>query len=335
MKSTLVIILSETRGHEHTFNLFKSNLLDVLQADLCLCIADNHREEKKNPFYQNAKYIWVYKEPFDWGDAFDDAQSIEGYKGNWRKLLEVKNQWLGGIKGKEAHPGSAGILLFFRWFLKKSIIDNQILDLYDRFVVTRSDFVHRIPHVPIEFLDPNFVWIPDGEDYGGFTDRHIVAHRRDIIDVLSITDPIIANPDDLYSKMIHSKNWNLEKYIKFSFRQLGLTSKVRRFPYTMYSIRTVDGHTRWKKGTFIKKFGYYIKYLEEYESFFLVSKIIKKAEDWTVDNISLLNRLILINRKIKRMRKSSFFGKRFVYSLWERLVWRNQFDEDFLSSLYD
>ena len=38
MSKTLVIILSQTREHELTFNSFKKNVIDVLKADLCLCI---------------------------------------------------------------------------------------------------------------------------------------------------------------------------------------------------------------------------------------------------------------------------------------------------------
>ena len=38
MSKTLVIILGETRAHQLTFENFKENVIDRLQADLCLCI---------------------------------------------------------------------------------------------------------------------------------------------------------------------------------------------------------------------------------------------------------------------------------------------------------
>ena len=102
---------------------------------------------------------------------------------------------VGGIKGEPRQPGSAGILLFFRWFLKERLRSTGTIDQYDRFVVTRSDFVHRIPHPPLRILDHRQIWIPLGEDYGGYTDRHIVANREDILRVLSIADPILAEPE--------------------------------------------------------------------------------------------------------------------------------------------
>ncbi len=287
-ESVLVIILSETRAYEHTFELFKKNMLDMMNADLCLCVADNHREDKNNPFYQHAKYVWTYDEPDDWGDAFDAIQQNKGLQSNWRKLLEIKDQWLGGIKGAEEHPGSAGILLFFRWFLKESILKNNILDKYDRFIITRSDFIHQIPHVPLKFLDPQYIWIPDGEDYGGYTDRHIIVQRNEILNVLSIGEKIVTTPKELYSEMLFSTKWNLEKYIKFSFTKLNLVPRVRRFPYTMYCVRSPGGHTRWRSGSFNENLGYFIKYEGEYRNYKLASVLVKKKEDWSKFKINLL-----------------------------------------------
>ncbi len=258
--SVLVVVLAETRAHEHTFALFRSNLLDVLHADLALCVAENEREDTANPFYQYARHIWTYQEPQDWGDAFDEAQAITGNAGNWRQLLGIRDQWLGGIQGDNAQPGAAGILLFFRWFLKESLVKSNVLDRYDRFVITRSDFMHKVPHLPLTFLDPSYVWIPDGEDYGGFTDRHVVVHRDDVIPALSIADEVIADPDGLYESLVHLKEWNLERYVKFSFTRLGLTPRVKRYPYTMYTVRSVGGHTRWAKGQNVPQLGYHVKY---------------------------------------------------------------------------
>ena len=282
METVLTIVLSETRAYENTWELFKKNVLEALNAELCLCIADNQREIKSNPFYQHAKYVWTYEEPDDWGDAFDFAQQQEGQDGDWRQLLGVKNEWLGGVKGAGAQAGSAGILLFMRWFLKTSLLKSGVLSRYDRFIVTRSDFVHRIPHAPLSLLDPRYIWIPDGENYGGVTDRHLVAHQSDIIATLSITDPILDSAEHLGCEMrTRSSSWNMEKYIKFSFDRMNLTPRVKRFPYTMYAVRSPDGHTRWQKGEYHQELGYCIKYSEEYKSFKLASRLIRRSKDWT------------------------------------------------------
>jgi hypothetical protein len=42
---------------------------------------------------------------------------------HWREFLKIKDQFLGGIKDPHnQHPGSAGILIFFRWFLDVFIL---------------------------------------------------------------------------------------------------------------------------------------------------------------------------------------------------------------------
>ena len=39
---------------------------------------------------------------------------------------------------------------------------------------------------------------------------------------------------------------------------------VKEFPYIMYSVRALNGTTRWANGTYSNKLGYYIKYEGEY-----------------------------------------------------------------------
>jgi hypothetical protein len=302
-EAVLVIVLAETRAHEHTFDLFKRNVLDNFGADLCLCVADNEREDLDNPFYRHASHVWRYPEPDDWGQAFDEAQRRSGCDVEWRGLLEVGRQWLGGIRGEGQQPGSAAILLFFRWFLKERLLATGTIDRYDRFVVTRSDFVHRIPHTPLELLSRDHIWIPLGEDYGGYTDRHIIASRRDILDVLSITDAILSDPLNLAHAMQHSAGWNLERYIKFSFARMGLARKVRRYPYTMYAVRGVGGRTRWALGRFDEALGYFIKYPGEYERFRLARRLIRGRSDWSAAKIVLLNGLVTIRTFVRRMLK--------------------------------
>ncbi|HSH43704.1 MAG TPA: hypothetical protein VK973_16405 [Arenicellales bacterium] len=277
----LVIILAETRAYGLTFDRFKENVLDTLGADLALCVADNERECPSNPFYTHARYIWRYPEPSDWGTAFDYAQQVVGSDADWRRLLRIKNQWLGGVEDPEAHPGSAAILLFFRWFLKQQLVESGRLKHYDRYIVTRSDFMHEIPHVPLRLLSPNRIWIPDSEDYGGFTDRHIVASRRDILKVLSVCDDILVKPRTLYEQMRGHGRWNLEKYLKLSFARMGIASSVRRFPYTMYAVRERGGHTRWREGSYDDELGFYIKYPSEYARARSIAATVRSERDWT------------------------------------------------------
>ena len=291
-EKTLIIILSETRAHELTFPGFKANFLEPLGADLALCVADNPREDQNNPFYMSADYIWTYPEPDDWADGFDWIADNEGWHGDWRQLLKIKDQWLGGIRDPiEGHPGSGGILLFFRYFLRKSLKESGALEQYDRFIITRSDYMHTIPHLPINLLSRDKIWIPRGEDYGGVTDRQIIANREDILSVLSIADDVFTKPDQLYERMHQHQHWNIEQFIKSQFDFYGLSKRVRRYPATMFAVRARDGHTSWAKGIYDDKLGYFVKYPKEYRRYLLCSKFVSERTGWNRLKIWIINTL--------------------------------------------
>ena len=49
---------------------------------------------------------------------------------------------------------------------------------YERVVHTRIEYHWLVAHPPLRLLDPQYVWLPSGEDYGGgFNDRHAVLSR--------------------------------------------------------------------------------------------------------------------------------------------------------------
>jgi len=268
--STLVIILSETREHELTFDNFKQNVINVLNADLCVCIGIKKDYDYNNPYYKLAKYKFTYEEPDDYGTAFDYAYSIlrnentEETPIHWREFLKIKDQFLGGIKDTtEQHPGSSGILIFFRWFLLKNLIQNYLINKYDRFIITRSDFIYQLPHPKIQTMSNKYIWIPDCEHYSGYTDRHAVLSKTTIEPYLNILNTIVLRSNEYFTKMKKENNWNLEKLIKFHLDQNNIS--VKEFPYIMYSVRSNSGTTRWSTGTYSGSLGYYIKYSSEYD----------------------------------------------------------------------
>jgi hypothetical protein len=354
MSKTLIIILSETRASELTFDSFKKNVIDELNGDLCVCIGIKPDYDYNNPFYKLAKYKFLYDEPDDFGDAFEYAYNILSqnkpkyecfnnvngmygqletpktsthnitYYGNienipnfdnfddeeviihtkdfpdnlwknqvyglkkttnsifvnqenvltykkhlyWREFLKVKDQFLGGIKdSNEQHSGSAGILIFFRWFLLKNLIDNDLINKYDRFIITRSDYIYKLPHPKIELMNENYIWIPDSEHYGGYTDRHVVLSKNNIESYLNILNNLVLRSNEYFMTMkkINYNYWNLELLIKFHLAQNNVLHLVKEFPYIMYTVRNINGSTRWSQGNFSDELGYFIKYQSEYD----------------------------------------------------------------------
>jgi len=277
---TLVIILSETRAHELTFDNFKKNVIDELNADLCVCIGVKPDYDFENPFYKLAKYRFLYNEPDDFGDAFDYAYEIISknrseyeYIKNahkkplyWREFLKIKDQWLGGIKDHHnQHAGSGGILIFFRWFLLHNLLEHNLIEKYDRFVITRSDFIYNLPHPKVKFMDETRIWIPDSEHYYGYTDRHVVLSKYNVEQYLNILNNLVLRSNEFFMKMKYNTIWNLEQLIKFNLEQNCVLNTVVEFPYVMYSVRNINGSTRWSAGKYSNEYGYYIKYNTEYD----------------------------------------------------------------------
>jgi len=269
MANTLVIILSETKEYELTFNNFKKNVIDELNADLCVCIGVKPDYNYDNPFYKLAKYKFTYNEPEDFGDAFDYAYNIilnnntvnENHI-HWREFLKIKitktnpikNQFLGGIKDENnEHPGSGAILIFFRWFLLKNLIENDLIDKYERFIITRSDFVYTLPHPKAELMDKEFIWIPDEEHYLGYTDRHVVLSNTNVESYLNILNNMVIHSNEYFNKMKFYNNWNIEQLIKFHLEQNKVDHLIKDMPYIMHSIRSIDRELR-----------YSIKYIIEF-----------------------------------------------------------------------
>jgi hypothetical protein len=283
---TLVCVIAETRAFKTTWHSFKKNVLDELNADLALCISTPDNYNYDNPFWKEAKYKWTVPEYDDWGKAFDYAQSeIMSRDGitekiDWRKMLLVKDQWLGGIEGEHKHPGSAAILIYFRWHLLQKLIHEGLIDQYDRFIITRSDFVWENSHPKLELLDASKIWVPDGEAYFGVTDRHVVLSKDSLVSYLGIIEPILVQTDHLFSVMHSHKEWNLEQFIHFILKAQGLTKIIYYFPYCMYSIREREGTTRWQKGIWSEELGYFIKYQNEYHSAKSVQQMLKVARGW-------------------------------------------------------
>ena len=365
LPKTLVIILSETRASELTFDNFKSNVIDELNADLCVCIGVTPDYDYQNPFYKLAKYKFTYNEPFDFGDAFEYAYNtisqnrpkyeclqnvnalygqlqypqqttdnitfygdnvdvnskltistddeivvhtndfpdyewknkVYGIKNNqgndlipqnnvitykkplyWREFLKIKDQFLGGIKdNNHQHSGSAGILIFFRWFLLKQLIENDLINKYDHFIITRSDFIYQLPHPKVEHMNNQFIWIPDEEHYYGLTDRHVVLGKQKIEAYLNILNHFILRSNEYFMKMKNKTDWNLEQLIVFHLQQNNVLHLVKQFPYVMYSVRNINGTTRWSQGIYSNHFNYYIKYESEYNKSSYYQRIFEKS----------------------------------------------------------
>jgi hypothetical protein len=132
-------------------------------------------------------------------------------------------------------------------------------------------------------MNENFIWLPDNEYYGGYTDRHAVLSRYNIKQYLNILNCFILRSNEYYMKMAKFSQWNLEKVIKFHLEQNKMGELIREFPYIMYSIRSSNGTTRWMAGVYNKRLGYFIKYSPEFEKSTYYKNLFDR-ENMSIDN---------------------------------------------------
>lgn len=286
MERVLVCLLASTRAHDVTFSSFKRQVLDELGGDLALALAIDEKYDYVNPFWQHAKYRWTAPDFSDYGDAFDLAQrwlcqqhNISGPE--WRSILRLKGIWQGRIGSPASEASASAVLPFCRWLLLHGLQQDGILDRYDRFVITRSDFVWLCPHPPLSVLDREAIWVPDGENYLGLNDRHVVVSRADVVNCLNIIEDIVLRPTELYEEMKNNSWWNNEQFLAHHLGRKGLLRKVKRFPYVMYTARSArDDSPTWTSGRYVPAAGHYVKYEGEYIAARACATIIRNRADW-------------------------------------------------------
>jgi hypothetical protein len=298
---TLIIILAETRFSDITFDNFIENVVkNDNENDLCVCIAVDNNYDYDDKFYKMAKYKFIINDQYDYGPLFEKAykEIIEENKDNlekpyiyWKEFLKLGNNLFGGVisndESSKNNNGACGILIYFRHFLMKKIIENNLIDLYDRFIITRSDFMYNLPHPKLELLNPEYIWIPDDEHFGGYTDRHVILSKSNIISYLNIFENIVIKSNTYYNKLnIFLKLGNIEELIKFNLIQNNVNHLVKHFPYVMYAIRgiKIDGKRNWWKLGDILQDNYYIKYKTEYLKSIFYKKYYQSRDFKNIDD---------------------------------------------------
>ena len=286
MEKVLVCLLGNTRAHQLTFPSFKRQVLDELNGDLALALTIDEKYDYANPFWQHAKYRWTAPDFSDYGEAFDLAQrwlcqQLNVPAPDWRSMLQIKGIWQGRIRSPDPQSGASSIQIFCRWLLLHGLQQDDVLDRYDRFVITRSDFVWLCPHPPLSVLDRGAIWFPDGEHYGGLNDRHLVVSRADVVNCLNVIEDVLLRPIQLYEEMKHQPSWNNEQFLAHHLGRKGLLHKVKLFPYVMYLARPVrDDSPTWSRGHYEPAVGHYVKYEKEFRAASAYATIIRSRADW-------------------------------------------------------
>jgi hypothetical protein len=162
----------------------------------------------------------------------------------------------------------------------KNIIENKLIYEYDRFIVTRSDYFYWSPHPPLDILDPGYIWVPFGEDYGGITDRHLIVSPQDLQPSVDFLTELLRAPEEWDRELLRLRDWNLESFLYLQFSRRGLLSKIRRYPYVMATVRGPKDGSTWSLGNFDPDEGMIIKYASELKAARIFRDILTDKHAW-------------------------------------------------------
>jgi hypothetical protein len=271
---TLVVLMGSLRGGEETWSTLTEHVLDANHADLALLVSHaSTRDIYQNAsLFHRAKYHWTFPEYTDWADAID---LMNNGSASWRqRVLPYIYEFgyiLGGVTSHGNQYGSGAIAFMLRWFLSNHLQEQQddndnknglsLLQTYERFIITRSDHYYKCRH-DISQLDPNYMWVPAGEDYGGITDRHLVASRAQVLPALDIFPPILKDPQRYAHLLNNTYGNNVEKIIDYRWKEQGLP--VQRFSRMMFTCGQDGDVTRMKGLGVPVREGVRLKYEKEY-----------------------------------------------------------------------
>ena len=253
MKECIVVLIGNVRGSEAAWTTLYKHVIGPLNADLA-CLFGEAATNKETSLYQKAKYFWETPELGDWGLIFDRTR----HKVDWRKTAKrtaYEGLWGGTVIDGQPQIGSGAIIFAFRHILLQY---SSILSRYKQVILTRSDHYYFRDHPKLNVED---VWIPDGEDYNGITDRHHIFPATRLKETLSVVDWMLLHLQTIERAHTH----NPEHILLLYFCDIGITPK--RFERVMCTVKTRTDSTRWSEGCqkLLENRNLYVKYKDEYD----------------------------------------------------------------------
>ena len=212
---TLVVLLGGLRGNNQVWQSLCTHLLDIPRnnADLALMLSESSRSSSSS-LYKKAKYVWEVPEP---------------KHNNWEAAID---SFFGKRTGKRLHSlttvtgptsWSGPIQWFFRAMALRHITKEKgLLDTYNRFIFTRTDFYYACD-VDLTSFDLDFLWIPMGQDWRGINDRMMVVPRVDLHRAFNIIATTRRKPEKFKQSTFafnDKHNQHLNPEVSYSYRKL-------------------------------------------------------------------------------------------------------------------
>ena len=305
---TVVCFLGTLRALNLTRDNLIEKVIEPLHADVMICfnrLTSSDEDSLKYFDGLNVVDVCIHEEGKNgYEELLDEYSRRLNVESRWREYLDIEGNWLGGIQGLK---GTGIIGQINPWKLLERIQYVQSRGgNYRRFVITRSDFFWLTEHPPLRLLDPRYLWIPTGQDYGGYSERHGVCSEKNIRQYLSTLEYMIDYRAMRYLAEVKNSNprrsLNGETQFKHHLDYCGV--RVGRFKSVAYLTGDSSTPTSWSKVKTLPVAGkvYSFKYGTELKEALRNSEDFQKNEDWNqmILKPSLLHEFLrLTNARIR------------------------------------
>ncbi|GBF81187.1 hypothetical protein [Aphanothece sacrum] len=264
----VVILVGTLRAVDLTYKNLIEKVIEPLNADLIFCVSQMSSEDEAciEKFRGcNIVDICIYEDGKNGYQNFLDKffhQLTPEKQRQWHKYFDIEGNWLGGLKGRR---GSGFHLNFNYWQLFKRLQNlKKGGSDYQRFIITRTDLFWLVEHPPLNLLEPKLLWIPTGENYNGYNDRHAICSDQNVADYLSLFEFMLSLKALVYIyNDLDGNNLNHERHLKSHLDYCGV--EVARFKNVAYLTGDKQSTTNWAsvKTKLIEGKEYAYKYEEE------------------------------------------------------------------------
>ncbi len=284
----LIVLGGSPRGGEKAWNSMYKYVKDHLKADLAICTGKKWLNNQS--FIEKADYDWTFEEDTDWSKYYS-----KNYDKQWVQAFEL---------GRNTGLLESG---FIHFAIKDIILDEHIeeVEKYDYIIYSRFDQMYINYH--LHGYDQNIL-IPEGEDYFGIGDRHILIPSTLAKDYFGILKFFLKN----YNEFKHINYLNCETVNKLHLESFVKEESIFRTKRIQFTVAEKNDQTNWRKA----KYKIYLlrniklKYPDEF---------LKALENFVItlntSKINFTNIILLINYYYLLLRKSlgsliSYFSDR-------------------------
>ena len=281
----LVVLGGSPRGGEKAWNSMYKYVKEHLKADLAICTGRKWLNNQS--FIDKAEFDWTFDEVDDWSEYY-----TKNHNKQWVEAFEL---------GRNTGLLESG---FIHFAIKDIILERHIeeIEQYDYIIYSRFDQMYIDYH--LHGYDQNIL-IPEGEDYFGIGDRHILIPSMFARKYFGILKFYLNN----YNEFKNINYLNCETVNDLHLKSFINEENILRTKRIQFTVAEKKDQTNWRKAIFKiyllrnVKLKYPDEFLKAVENFVIslnVSKI-----DFT-NLVLLINYFYLLLRKNLGMIKNYF-----------------------------